>query len=367
VKLTSIQETITRALQSAGLIAASRSSTPPMVDPLAKALASPSKSKQLFERMRQQSQPQRSNYPAPQTRSGVSDASLPGQFLQLTQPAGAGNRMFKLYVPSCFIGQSLPLVLMLHGCKQNPDDFATGTRMNEFAEREGFFVAYPAQTARDNGANCWNWFDPAQQTRDGAEPASLVGMIERLRIDYNVDGSRVFVAGLSAGAAMAVILGASYPEIFAGVAAHSGLPLGAARDVGSAFAVMKTGNTPTRSRFANTPVPTLVFHGNADTTVASDNGRNITNDAVAAYRDANIQLHECTELLSAADALKSAMVTRHVDNSRRVHVEHWTVSGAGHAWFGGDPKGSYTDPTAPDASSAIVNFFLKSGRAEELA
>lgn len=359
MKPPSIQETIARALKAAGVMGASYSSSglyKPMRTPMV------ALSKDLFERVRAEAAALTGNSLESKAVGGMHDASLGGQFLQLTQPKGPGCRSFKLYVPSCFVGQPLPLIVMLHGCKQNPDDFATGTRMNALAEREGFFVAYPAQTVRDNGANCWNWFDLAQQVRGGAEPASLVDMVERIRRDYNVDGSRIFVAGLSAGAAMAVILGAAYPETFAAVAAHSGLPLGAARDVASAFAAMKGGGASGPHPIAGPAIPTLVFHGKADTTVALDNGMSITQAAVASYRAANIALVERAELVQTEPHSKETTVTRYLDSAGRVQVEQWLVTGAGHAWFGGDSRGSYTDPTGPDATAMIVDFFWKVGR-----
>jgi poly(hydroxyalkanoate) depolymerase family esterase len=280
-----------------------------------------------------------------------------GQFLSLAHQGSAGSRAYKLYGPAGHDGTPMPLIVMLHGCKQNPDDFAAGTRMNELAEREGFMVAYPAQTARANGANCWNWFESSQQRRDGIEPSLIVGIVADIVRSHAADPARVFVAGLSAGAAMAVILGAVYPEVFAGVAAHSGLPLGVAHDVGSAFAAMQGRG---RSAPLATPVPalpTIVFHGDADQTVAALNGSKIVEQALRAHAESG-QVLQATARPPRERGRRAVTIIDHVDADGRPRVEEWLVHGGSHAWSGGSPQGSYTDATGPDASAAIVRFFL---------
>jgi poly(hydroxyalkanoate) depolymerase family esterase len=162
---------------------------------------------------------------------GERPAARRGQFLSFVHTSPLGRRAYKLYVPGAYRAEPMPLVVMLHGCKQNPDDFAAGTRFNDVAEELGFLVAYPAQSAKANGSNCWNWFEPHAQARGGAEPSIIVGIVGEIADTYRVDERRVFVAGLSAGAAMAVVLGEIYPDVFAAVGAHSGLPYGAAHDV----------------------------------------------------------------------------------------------------------------------------------------
>src|SRR5450631_111515 len=216
-----------------------------------------------------------------------------GQFLSRSYSNAAGMRAYKLYLPKSYVGEPLPLIVMLHGCNQNPDDFANGTRMNELAERHGFLVLYPAQSANANGSNCWNWFKAQDQARDRGEPALIAGITSEVVSKYCVDEQRIFVAGLSAGAAMAVILGATYPDIYTGVGAHSGLPYGAAQDMRSAFSAMQ-GRQPLRgtpncvagsakigSRVTGT-VPTIVFHGDCDPTVNSSNGFEIVKQATSA-------------------------------------------------------------------------------------
>lgn len=287
--------------------------------------------------------PPHADAPAPR-KAGV------GEFSAGVITHAAGSRNYKLYVPSTAGSTAMPLIVMLHGCKQDPDDFATGTRMNEWAERLGFLVVYPAQSARANGSNCWNWFDPPHQARGDGEPAILAGLVQDLAQHHAVDPKRVFVAGLSAGAAMAVILGQTYPEIFAGVGAHSGLPQGAARDVGSAFAAMK-GTRQAPATEAAAGVRTIVFHGDRDRTVVASNGEAIVAQALPGE-------HTAPPETAAAEAGATRTVYR--DATGRAQVEHWVLHGAGHAWSGGDADGSFTSTKGPDASAEMVRFFLES-------
>lgn len=292
---------------------------------------------------------------------GAPHAVAAGTFLPSTFTNALGSRDYKLYVPSGVHDAPMPLVVMLHGCRQDPDDFAAGTRMNQLAQRHGFLVAYPAQKARSNGANCWNWFETQEQTRAGQEPSLIAGIVGAIGAQHRVDPARVFVAGLSAGASMAVILGQTHPELFAAVAAHSGVPLGSAHDVASAFAAMQGQMPPPKARSASRraarPVRTLVLHGDADRTVEWANGRAITQDAIAAFKRAKAPV-----LLSrrtGAAGRPSPQGTRNfVDAGGRVMVRECTVHGGSHAWFGGSTEGSFTEHAGLDASAEIVRFFL---------
>jgi len=300
----------------------------------------------------------RARDPMPPGVSARADSTITdiGQFLSLSHSSGRGSRAYKLYVPSSYDGDPAPLIVMLHGCKQNPEDFAAGTRMNALAEKDGFLVAYPAQTMRDNGSNCWNWFDANQQSREGIEPSLISGIVSDIRKSHAVDSSRIFVAGLSAGAAMAVILGTTHPEVFAAVGAHSGLPVGVAHDVPSAFAAMGgRAAASTRVSVGKPAVPTIVFHGDADHTVAMANGNTIVDQATQAYADSDTTLHK--RPTESPDDKRFSMTAYEDANGRR-RVEQWIVHGGAHAWFGGSPAGSYTDPSGPDASTEMVRFFL---------
>lgn len=277
------------------------------------------------------------------------------QFLSATFSNGTGSRPYKLYVPSRYrVGQAAPLIVMLHGCTQSPDDFATGTRMNEVAEEHTCLVAYPGQIASANIQKCWNWFSEGDQRRGQGEPSLIAGITRQVMRDFAIDPRRVYVAGLSAGGAAAAIMGDAYPDLYAAIGVHSGLACGAARDVPSAFAAMQGGGAATgRSGAKQRTVPAIVFHGDRDATV---NLRNA--DAVVAQsaRSAILSKHVEQGRTPAGYAYTRALS---VDADDQTVIEQWVVHGAGHAWFGGDPAGSYTDPSGPDASHEMMRFFLE--------
>ena len=266
------------------------------------------------------------------------------QFLTRSFSCKAGSRSYKLYIPNYKPNHQRPLLIMLHGCKQSPSDFAVGTRMNTLAETHGMLVAYPAQTQSANPSACWNWFNPSHQGPDRGEPAIIAGLTEEIIMSHNIDRKKVFVAGLSAGGAMAVIMGETYPELFSAVGVHSGLPYQSASDVVSAFAAMRGDSSTTN---AIPKLRTIVFHGDADGTVAPSNGARIVNGAA----------------FSAADAEQvNGQYTRHVarDSRGRPLFEHWLLHGGGHAWSGGNSAGSYTDSNGPNASAEMIRFFFAS-------
>jgi poly(hydroxyalkanoate) depolymerase family esterase len=235
---------------------------------------------------------------------------------------------------------------MLHGCTQDADDFACGIRMNDLAETHGLIVAYPEQCRGQNAHACWNWFRPGDQGRTGGEPEILATLARSLAEEFAVDRTRVFVAGLSAGGAMATILGATHPEVFRAVGVHSGLPHGAAHDVVSAFAAMR-GEGAARSN-GRPPVPTIVFHGTADLTVHPSNAERILDAA-------SLDRVDRSDLVSGGRRCSRAVSTG-ADGAPV--SELWLIEGAGHAWSGGAPQGSHTDPRGPDASAEMIRFFL---------
>ncbi len=262
-----------------------------------------------------------------------------------------GQRDYRLYVPAHLPDGPQGLVLMLHGCTQNPDDFARGTGMNAQAERHGLIVAYPHQTRAHNAQACWNWFRPGDQTATSGEPAILAGLAREVAAEFGVPDGRIFAAGLSAGGAMAAILGRAHPELFAAVGVHSGLPPGAAHDVVSAFAAMR-GEPAAPAGRAAPGVRTIVFHGTADATVHPANADAL----VAASADIGAGA-AVTERGHGGGRAYQRRQIRAADG--RAMVEQWTVDGLGHAWSGGDPSGSHTDPSGPDASAEMTRFFME--------
>jgi poly(hydroxyalkanoate) depolymerase family esterase len=279
------------------------------------------------------------------------------QFLSASFGNEAGHRPYKLYVPSRYRPhRPAPLIVMLHGCTQSPDDFAAGTRMNEAAEEHTCLVAYPGQTTAANMQKCWNWFNTADQRRGAGEPAVIAGIVRQVMQDYAVDPRRVFVAGLSAGGAAAAIMGEAYPDLFAAIGVHSGLACGAAHDVASAFAAMRGSAVSGHSGHSEPgrpAVPAIVFHGDADHTV---NPRNA--DAVVSQAARAGALRTRTEQgrVPGGHAYSRTVGT---DAAGRTVIEQWVVHGAGHAWSGGSTAGSYTDPVGPDATSEMLRFFLE--------
>lgn len=284
-----------------------------------------------------------------------------GKFIEATYSNTAGSRAYKLYIPSRYQGQALPLVVMLHGCTQSPDDFAAGTRMNVIAEEQTCLVVYPAQPSDANSAKCWNWFRPTDQRRGQGEPSLVAGITRQVMRDYSVDPQRVYIGGLSAGAAAAAVMGATYPDLYAAIGVHSGLACGAANDLPSAFVAMRQGDLAASSGSGDISavmrdgpaVPTIVFHGDRDTTVHPRNGDHViarsmgtTNSQKKVQRGRVPGGHAYTR-------------TIHTDASGRAIFEHWDIHGAGHAWSGGSPAGSYTDPRGPDAAREMLRFFLE--------
>ena len=279
------------------------------------------------------------------------------RFIDGTYSNEAGSRTYKLFVPSNYHqGQPLPLVVMLHGCTQSPDDFAAGTRMNLFAEEQNCLVVYPAQPSGANPSKCWNWFRAADQRRDEGEPSLIAGITRRVMREYSVDPKRVFVAGLSAGGAAAAVMGATYGDLYAAVGIHSGLAYGTATDMPSALAAMRQGAKGGRQTVASGPmIPTIIFHGDRDITVHPDNGTHVVEYAIGATKT--------RKKVQRGQIPGGHRYTRttHTDGEREI-LEHWNVHGAGHAWSGGSPAGSFTDGEGPDATKEMLRFFLEHPR-----
>jgi poly(hydroxyalkanoate) depolymerase family esterase len=323
------------------------------------------------------SQPASAPAPTSASRGAPDAASGGGSFTASSHTHAHQTRGYKLYVPAGASGRARPLVVMLHGCTQDPDDFAAGTGMNELGCEQEFFVLYPAQSRSANPSRCWNWFTQQHQHRDAGEPALLASMTAAVIEQHGIDPRRVYIAGLSAGGAMAAIVAAAYPDIFAAVGVHSGLPCGAAGDVSEALMMMKSG-VPDAARaskgrrvgFASPPqarpptvLPTIVFHGDQDRTVHPRNGEQVIARALdGAMPEGGPQAHEAAPpqvVHGVTGAGRRYTRSTHAGATGDTLAEHWLVHGAGHAWSGGDAKGSYTDGKGPDASREMLRFFLE--------
>lgn len=292
----------------------------------------------------------------------AADIALPvgAEFKHDTFTCASGSRTYRTYIPASAKEGVSGVVMMLHGCTQTPEDFAAGTGMNALAEQHRFVVIYPAQSRGDNAQSCWNWFSRGDQQRGRGEPAILAGITAKICQEHGVGRDRTCVAGLSAGAAMALILGEAYGDVFAAVGAHSGLPVGAAKDVPSAFAAMAGTAVDTATR----PEPphktrTIIFHGTADATVHPLNG-----DAVA-RRAVDIAARQSIETTTnGTTAGRDFTHTVFSDLQGACVVEHWRIDGQGHAWSGGQASGSYTDPKGPNASAEMIRFFFNTPNKE---
>lgn len=287
------------------------------------------------------------------------EVQVPGTFERHGFSNPAGTRAYKLYVPARQTDAPRPMLVMLHGCTQSADDFALGTQMNRLADRHGFLVVYPEQASHANPSTCWNWFNPQDQKRDTGEPSLIAGMVREVAARHGVDSRRIYVAGLSAGAAMAIVMGETCPELFAGVGVHSGLPYGSAHDIPSALGAMKGGRGGARpATRAVRPVPLIVFHGDRDHTVRHSNAVEIVEQSVKAHlARGGAPLTSSTEVGVSGGGRKYSR-TVHAQGAGGSRIESWTLHGAGHAWSGGDARGSYTDAGGPDASAEMVRFFL---------
>ncbi|QVQ27724.1 alpha/beta hydrolase family esterase [Achromobacter deleyi] len=266
----------------------------------------------------------------------------------------AGQRGYKLYVPPNPDNTPRPLVVMLHGCTQDADDFAAGTAMNAAAREQGFYVLYPVQSREANPQKCWNWFKHNHQQQGRGEPSILAGMTRDVIGAHPIDAGRVYVAGLSAGGAMAAILAGAYPGLYAAAGVHSGLAPGVASDLPSALAAMKGAGIRAGAP-AGSGVPTIVFHGDRDATVHPGNAESV----IAASAGPGVR----AETLRVPGAAGKRHSTRHVYRNAAgdIIAERWDVHGAGHAWAGGTEQGSYTDRTGPDATAEMLRFFFERG------
>ena len=294
-------------------------------------------------------------------------AATQGGFSEGIFSFGGDSHPYRLYVPALEAGSPsrtspLPLIVLLHGCKQDALDFANGTAMNTLAKQNGCMVLYPEQIPASNSSRCWNWFATGHQQRDAGEPGMIAALTHQVMASRQqgaaVDAERVYIAGLSAGGAMAAVVAGLYPDIFAALGVHSGLPSGAAHGMLSAIAAMQRG----AKGDAATALPTIVFHGTGDRTVHPDNGDNVSDAALAALRSTGLELFKSTSTSDTATGTDQPTQTEKTVYSAAngpSYLEHWLVEEGPHAWSGGNAGSSYTDPDGPSASAAMMAFFLQ--------
>lgn len=310
--------------------------------------------------------------PAPD--ASAAEVNSQGRFVAGVYSNAAGSRRYKVYIPASYSGQAMPLMVMLHGCTQDPDDFARGTKMNALAEEQGFLVVYPTQDSSANTSKCWNWFKAIDQERGQGEPSLIAGITNEVIGQYGLDRDAVYVAGLSAGGAMAVIMGSTYPDLYCAVGVHSGLPYAAASDLSSALGAMR--GAPRRPdagkrnpNAALQAIPVIVFHGDRDTTVSPANGSRVIDDFVADFQRSSEEAGITAAITTLIEDGKTdsgrsySRTSLHLDD-RPVLAEHWLIHGAGHAWAGGSAQGSCTDAKGPDASREMLRFFSTQTRVD---
>ena len=311
-------------------------------------------------------------------RGGLGDPTE-GTFTRGSFTTEHGTRDYRLYVPSGHDEEQagVSLIVMLHGCTQDAEDFAAGTQMNVLAEREGFLVLYPEQRRGANVLNCWNWFEPSNQERGSGEPSIIAGVTERVIAQYTVDTNRVYVAGISAGGAMTSIMGATYPDLYAAIGVHSGLEYKAAKNSRTARVAQRDGGPDPdqqgylaflSAREEARVLPTIVFHGEEDKEVDVVNAH----QTLAQWAQTNDYSYDGSDNDSITDEPVDTLreqAPEGYDNVRYVYenpegdliMEKWIIERLDHAWSGGDPEGSYTDPQGPDASEEMIRFFKRVG------
>jgi len=300
-----------------------------------------------------------------------------GSWRQARFTGAAGTRAYRVYVPTGLGRKSkVPMLLALHGCGQNALDFAAGTRFNDLADKHKIIVVYPEQGVTHNGQRCWNWFRSGHQFRAQGEPAIFAGIVRRVSQDtakWRIDTERIYVAGISAGGAMAVVLAATYPELFAAVGVHSGVACGAASSPVTALKVLTTGADTDIDSLAlqarehtsarALPLPLCVIHGDRDNVVAPRNAVEVVHQYLV-FNGRLPPAAGATDALPAADASISTsladgrtMVTDDYRVDGRVIARLVRVTGLGHAWSGGDGAFAYNDPHPPDATALFAEFF----------
>jgi len=300
----------------------------------------------------------------------IVEADSIGEFVVREVETPDGPRRYKLFIPKGYDkAKPAPLLVVLHGCTQDPNDIAKGTRFNEIAGGKGFLVAYPEQPQKYNGLKCWNWFEATHQVRDKGEPALIASITRRVMSDYVVNPKKVYIAGLSAGGAMAVITAYAYPELFAAAGIHSGIAYGSVTSIANALTAMHSGASDPASLglavvkgFGSARhFPAIVFQGKADKSVNWVNASQIVSQLLQSYPPRKGSAVETGPKWTAGEAA-GYHFTKTTYGEETSIIEEWIVDELGHAWSGGSKDGTYTDASGPDASEEMVRFFLEHPR-----
>jgi poly(hydroxyalkanoate) depolymerase family esterase len=296
-----------------------------------------------------------------------------GRWLTEAHAGPAGARPYHVFVPPGLDPATrVPLVVLLHGCRQTALEFAGATRFDDLARRHGFVLACPQQQPADHRQRCWRWYEAAHQRRGAGEPEILAGIARAVVAKptrWCIDPARVYVAGLSAGGAMALVLGATYPDLFAAVGVHSAPPYGSATSGNDALGAM-AGHVPAamplRGPDGRGMPPAIVFHGDADRAVRVRAGQRVADQWLAFHAAGNAADGAGPDRIvrhrtSGGSAGRPYTTTRWYAASGRKMLEFWQVQGLGHAWSGGRPGAAYADPRGPRASAAMWSFFAARG------
>lgn len=308
-----------------------------------------------------------------------------GRWVGGSASCAPGSRKYKLWIPASHDPQlASPLVVMLHGCRQKPGNLAEISGMNVVADKNNFLAVYPEQPLHANLLRCWNWFDPKHQSRGAGEPAVLAAVIEQVSSSYKVDGSRVYVAGISAGGAMAVILGATYPDLISAVGVVAGMEYGAAAGMSEGLAAMKHGGpdpeqqglaafAAMRQGLSERPrhrMPVIIFQGDADPYVNTLNASQImsqwarTNQCLNGHEQDGCVLDNAQPAKATVPGGRNFEKYAYKDAGGRLLMEKWMVEGMGHAWPGSPVAADYADPKGPNASEEMWRFFCETSLAE---
>jgi poly(hydroxyalkanoate) depolymerase family esterase len=300
-----------------------------------------------------------------------------GTWHSFTYVSSLGARNYFVYTPANYQpGTPVPMIVMLHGCTQTVSDFAAGTQMNALADQKQFIVVYPQQSSLANASLCWNWFYPINQYRNSGEAGIIGGItqvVEQDTTDWTINTHRVYLAGISAGAAMSVILGAAYPDLYAAIGVHSGVEYQAATSAPAAILAQLSGGPDpagqgdaaysTMGSHAHV-VPVIVFHGTADTVVAPLNGDQVVQQwmqtdfrASGGSYHASFAAPSTTTPGQVSGGHSYTVRTWNTASGQEIQA-YWTINGMGHAWSGGSSAGSFTDPAGPSATQALYTFFM---------